>query len=77
MQQNIFLSQITNNAYKVDYNDNLLMSCEYKHANEILSISNEGILKELCSQEAEAVEKHFNINLTDYGVAIIDQEYIL
>ena len=73
MDTDIYLSKLYNIAYKLDYDDNLIISYDYRYIDDILSFSSEGILQELNVELVKELEEHFSISLSDFGVVTIEE----
>lgn len=73
MDTDIYLSKLYDIAYKIDYDDNLIISYDYRYIDDILSFSSEGILQELNVESAKDLGEHFSIRLSDFGVVVIDE----
>ncbi|MBW6487519.1 hypothetical protein [Sulfurimonas sp.] len=61
-----------NMAIKKDEENKLLLAYDFKD-NEIQEHT-EGILKEVNQEIGDAIQQYFNVNLTDYGLIVINED---
>lgn len=73
MDSTIMLSKIHNCAFRIDYDNKVILQYDYYKIEDIIGIQDEGILCKICPEIANELERYFNIKLADFNIEIYEE----